>query len=425
MKKLSNIVKDKIFQCGSRNLVLKNMLYLLITQIVNYILPLITIKYLILTIGVTNFGKISFVQSFIFYFIVIIDYGFNISATRDIACCNKENKDAISKIFANTLTAKIILLTVCLFIYLYLVLLIPKFKEDKLIYILFSGVLIGTCLFPQWYFQGIQKMGYITLVNTLIKVLLLLSVFIFVKKGEDYVLVPFTYSLSYIISGLYALFLALKHSSFLGYCNKNAVVTAFKNGFPIFLSSAVSTILNGSSVFILGFIAEDNIVGYYSGFDKLIRSCLLIFAPITTAIYPHISGIIVNDYLAGVRYIRKAAKFTLLLALFIVILLIALSDYIIPLVFTDSFIQFKGVFVILSVWIIFSVANNFIGIQFYTCIGKSTMYTQSLVVCGVITLLLLIVLTKLQSCYGTAVSILFGEVLLTMILLLNIRLKRL
>ena len=125
------------------------------------------------------------------------------------------------------------------------------------------------------------------------------------------------------------------------------------------------------------------------------------------------------------RYIRKAAKFTLLLALFIVILLIALSDYIIPLVFTDSFIQFKGVFVILSVWIIFSVANNFIGIQFYTCIGKSTMYTQSLVVCGVITLLLLIVLTKLQSCYGTAVSILFGEVLLTMILLLNIRLKRL
>ena len=140
MKKLSNIVKDKIFQCGSRNLVLKNMLYLLITQIVNYILPLITIKYLILTIGVTNFGKISFVQSFLFYFIVIIDYGFNISATRDIACCNKENKDAISKIFANTLTAKIILLTVCLFIYLYLVLLIPKFKEDMSVSpMVFSG----------------------------------------------------------------------------------------------------------------------------------------------------------------------------------------------------------------------------------------------------------------------------------------------
>ena len=420
MSHLSDRFANRILSSGARGMVLKNILYLLVTQIVNYILSLITIKYLLMTIGVSNFGKIAFVQAFLSYFIVFIDYGFSISATRDIARCHKDDRIAISRIFASTMAAKFILLIAGLLVYAGLVLLIPKFSANKLTFLLFSGVLIGTCLFPQWYFQGIQKMEYITWINILIKAVLLLLVFLFVKQGSDYVFVPLIYSLSYVLFGVYALLLALKHCSFRGNYDQHTVLTAFRGGFPLFLSSAVSILLNGSSIFILGLIVADDVVGYYAGYDKLIRSCLMIFTPITTAIYPHVSETITENFSAGVKLIKKAAAFTLLLAMCLIIFLIALSDYIIPLIFTEAFLRFRGVLVILAAWMVFNVANNFIGIQYYTSIGKSKVYAQSLTVSGIITLGLMIYLTRLQSCYGTAVSILIGEVLLTAILLLRI-----
>ena len=63
----------------------KNILSLFVLQGANYILPLVTIPYLVRVLGPANFGRIAFAQAFIQYFVMLTDYGFNLSATRDIA----------------------------------------------------------------------------------------------------------------------------------------------------------------------------------------------------------------------------------------------------------------------------------------------------------------------------------------------------
>ena len=181
MHELIDIIKGKVASIRQgNNHVGKNVILLLLTQMVNYLFPLLTMKYLIITIGVDYFGRISFAQAFLLYFTIITDYGFNITATRDIAR-NSQSPQAVSRIVGSVYAAKFLLLLLCTFVYIATILLSDRFNSDITLYIMFWGVVVGACLFPQWYFQGIQRLGQITIVNITIKVLLLMSVFVVIN----------------------------------------------------------------------------------------------------------------------------------------------------------------------------------------------------------------------------------------------------
>ncbi len=425
MHELIDIIKGKVASMRQgNNHVGKNVILLLLTQMVNYLFPLLTMKYLIITIGVDYFGRISFAQAFLLYFTIITDYGFNITATRDIAR-NSQSPQAVSRIVGSVYAAKFLLLLLCTFVYIATILLSDRFNSDITLYIMFWGVVVGACLFPQWYFQGIQRLGQITIVNITIKVLLLMSVFVVINDKSDYIYVPLIYSASFIIAGTYASIICFKDCHFIRYIHITDIIKAFKEGFPIFISSSMSVILNGSSVFIMGLIVTEELIGYYSGFDRIIRACILIFAPITTAIYPHISELMVQQKAAGIRYIKRAAKYTLFLAIAIALMLILTSDFIIPIFFTREFLNYKMVLYVLSAWMIFSVANNFIGVQYLTCIGQSKLYAILMTFSGIATVLLILFLTQKYSCYGTAFAILIGELVLTVTMLGSIKIKKL
>jgi polysaccharide transporter, PST family len=403
--------------------VMNNMLYLFATQFVNYVFPFITMKYLIFHIGVSNFGKISFAQSFIFYFIVIVDYGFNITATRNVAMAKERNDGSVSEILTNTLMAKFILLLVSSVIYCALVFSIVRFHGDSLVYLCFWGVVVGSCLFPQWYFQGIQQMGYITVINTCVKILLLLSVFIVVSKVSDYIYVPVIYSVSYILPGLYAIYLVRKELN-IRTVHTSTLKETFKDGFSIFVSSAISTVLNGSTIFIMGLIVTEDTLGYYAGYDKLIKACLMLFSPITTAIYPHVSGIISTNRQQGIRYIRKAGLYTLIFVVFVALMLNICSGLIVPILFSESFLHYRALLLILSLWMIFGVLNNFIGVQYLTSTGHSKLYATLMSIASIFTVVAIVVLTYQWSCYGTALSVLIGESFLTVLLITSIKIKK-
>ena len=136
--KFKSIKWDKVF--------IKNFLSLAAVQGVNYLLPLMTLPYLVRVLGVDNFGIFSFATAIVAFFAVITDYGFNFSATREISV-NKFNKREITKIYSSVMTLKIILMLLSFLILCIMVFFIPKFNDNLLIYLL--------CFFDSEYIRSL------------------------------------------------------------------------------------------------------------------------------------------------------------------------------------------------------------------------------------------------------------------------------
>lgn len=165
-----------------------NFEYMMLLQVAGYIFPLLTIPYLARAIGVEGFGKIAFASAVIVWFQTVSDRGFNYTATRDVAQ-NRENPEKVSEIFSNVLWARILLMTISFGLLLILIATIPLFKENQAVLLISFLLIPGHIMFPEWFFQAMERMKYITLFSLLSKLLFTILVFIFINQKEDYVLV--------------------------------------------------------------------------------------------------------------------------------------------------------------------------------------------------------------------------------------------
>ena len=120
---------------------IKDVFYLVVLQGLNYVAPLLVLPYLMIVLGAEKFGYIGFAQSVCAYLMILVDFGFNLSATKRIALA-KENPEELNKIFSATVGAKVILLGISFFCFL-LLLLVPQFEVYRSTMIIFFGIVIA------------------------------------------------------------------------------------------------------------------------------------------------------------------------------------------------------------------------------------------------------------------------------------------
>src|SRR5690606_29807375 len=185
-----------------------NFKYLMILQIAGYVFPLLTLPYLARVIGVEGFGKIALAVAVIIWFQTITDWGFNYTATRDLAQ-NRNDHEKVSEIFSNILWSKIFLGIVSFIFLLILILIIPFFYENKDILLLTFLLVPANILYAEWFFQAIEKMKYITVLSLLSKLLFTILVFLIITEKDDYIYQPLLISVGSIVVGLITLYLVV------------------------------------------------------------------------------------------------------------------------------------------------------------------------------------------------------------------------
>lgn len=259
-------------------------------QIVNYILPLITVPYLVRVIGIENFGLLSFVTALTMYFLLLSDYGFNLSATKQISD-NREDHDAYSKIFSEVLGVKIILIFISL-IALSSLMYFDYFNQNTLIYFLTFGMVVGQAFFPVWFFQGMEAMKYITITNVVSKIFFTLLIFAFINKEEDFWMVPLLTSLGFLSAGLYALFMAVyKYRIKILMPTEKGLKFQFKNGWHVFLSRIYVNLYTTTNIVLLGLLTNNTVVGYYSIAEKILNAFSGLFSPVLQGFYPYLANL--------------------------------------------------------------------------------------------------------------------------------------
>lgn len=391
---------------------LGNFLSLATLQGLNYILPLLTLPYLVRVLGAEKFGLIAFATAVVGYFIVFTDYGFNFSATREIANY-KEDKNKIVEIFSSVMIIKIFLLFISFIALIFLIVFFEKIGKESALYILTFGSVVGQVLFPIWFFQGIERMKYITIINIISKTIFTIAIFLLVKNTSDYLLVPLLTSVGIIFASIISLYIVIiKFRVKFKFQKIKTIKKYLKGGSNLFYTSAMSNLLTSSGVIVLSIFTNNIVVGYYSALDKLFRAVVGIFAPLTQALYP-ISCNKVQEPNMAKPYITKLLYFVGGGALFVALSFALFSEYIVTIMYGKEFTKYSYILATMMIWLFFGVINNIIGIQYLSASKNDKYYMYSFFIAGIVTVLLNIILVPYFLINGILFSMIFGEILLT------------
>jgi PST family polysaccharide transporter len=274
---------------STKKRLLHNFFSLSVLQIINNIIPLLVFPYLIRVLGIENFGILAFVLAVTAYGMILTDYGFDLSATK-LVSIHRENQEKLNEIFSSVITIKIFLGVIYFVTIILLVLFVDKFAQNSLLYFLAFGLVLGEILFPTWFFQGMEQMRFITIINAIAKITFTLMIFIFVKNPSDLYIVPMLNSMGAVSAAVSALYVTKKyfHISFQPQ-KYQTLLYYLKDGWYIFTSRIAVELYITSNVIILGLLASNTVVGYYSVVEKTINAIGRLLDPITRTVYPYLA----------------------------------------------------------------------------------------------------------------------------------------
>ncbi len=398
--------------------VIYNAGYLLCTQGVAYLAPIIVLGHLITTLGIDGFGKYAFTLVLMAYFQVVIDYGFAYSSSRAISQ-SRDNICQISRIYFATNFIKFVL-TILLYSVLYII--CWSFVNDSNYYtIILSAFLwaFSNSMYPLWFYQGIERLKVVAVINILSRIMSCICVLYFVRNENDISTAIFSQAFPVLIGAVYAniYIIQKKYINFILPSIKYIMVS-LKEGWDYFLATLASTLLTNSAVFILGIYHTPSTVGIYAVVERIAKAIVSLFSPLTQSLYPHSCRKFKESFDVGMSSAIRTGRPLVLLGL-IVSLIFILTWWIVS--SREDLPQETLAFAfLLAPWMCLGVLNNVLGIQILSAAGFAKMYSCSFIYSAVFTVIFLLLLAGLYNGYGAAIAVSSGELLLSILLLSNI-----
>ncbi len=379
-----------------------NFVWLSILKVVGYVFPLITMPYLARVIGVAGFGEIAFAASIVVFFETFTDFGFNYTATRDIARC-RDDRDAVSTIFSNVFWSKLLLMIIAFIILCILIFAIPSLYEKRLLLFLTFLYIPGHILFPDWFFQAMEDMKYITILNVLSKTLFTTLVFVVIKEQSDYVWQPMLTAIGYWVSGLIAMIFVYRRFNVRILRPSLAKVwQTIKGSANMFVSLILPNLYTNFSTILLRTTCGEVATGLYDAGAKFINIINQIFDVLSRAFYPflarHINRHKVYVIISGVSSLLAS------MALFIG------ADWLVKIFYTTEFAEAATVIKIMSISPIALFLLNTYGTNFLVIKGKENVYRNVTIVFSVVGFMLSLLCVPKYSYVGMAFTVTFARV---------------
>jgi len=406
---------------SDRKRIFSNFISLSVLQVLNYILPLVSLPYLTRVLGVEYFGLLAFATATVGYFQIITDYGFNFTATKEISIFRDDQKK-LGEIFSAVISIKVLLMLISILLLTVIVFSFKKFSKDWEIYYFSFGLVLGQVLFPIWFFQGMEKMRYITYLNIIAKSIFTIAIFIFIKQPSDYYIAPILTSIGYISVGVYSLII-IKNDFNIKFKIQPISIIRYhlKEGWHIFISGIFTSFYTTSVTFILGIFSTNQVVGYYSLANRIIGVASNIFSPLNGAIFPYISKLVIDSKIKASAYINKILIYSSIVMLIFSILLFTFAKEIVLLISSSEFVNSIIILRILAFLpLILNAAtimltNYFINFGFQSVLSKIYLFSAAL------SIILSFTLVPLFFEIGSAIAVLSVELITTFLMMYFIK----
>ncbi len=404
----------KIFQkIESNKVLLKNFTSLSLLQAANYIFPLITLPYLVRVLGPEKYGLVNFAAAFAAYFTIISDYGFNFSAVQEISV-NRENTNRVSEIFSSVLTVKILLFILLSLIFFILVLVFPIFNENAVLFIVSFLSVLGTALFPLWFYQGIEQMKYISIIFISVRFVSTVLVFVIINTENDFIKYAGLNTATQFVIGIIGLWFAInKFELRYTFPSKLLIIQQFKNGWALFLSTVSINIYTTSNVFILGLFAPANVVGYFAAADKIRMAFQGLLAPVSQSVFPYVNKVLSKSYEQFIRFNKKLLKIVFAAGIIISLFMFLFAEPIVNIILGKEYQPSVLILKIIAWLPMIIFLSNVLGIQTMLPLNKQKSFAITLSFAALISLTLSFILVPVYFETGTAVTALVTETFVT------------
>jgi PST family polysaccharide transporter len=353
-------------------------------QIANYILPFLLIPYLTRVLGAPLYGIIAFGLAMVQIACVITDYGFGLSATYQIAK-QQADKPALRKIISAVFICKIGLLVPVILLLSLFIFFQEKYAEYQIFLWLLLLPVIGQTFQPIWFFQGIERMAFITIYTVLSRTLYLGLVVWWVSTPADHYWVAVANGASSIAAAAIGIGMMLRLGYWPQWCGWCFVKQTFKDSTEFFWSrAAVATYTAGGALF-LGLVSTPLQVAYYSAAEQLYKGAQSLFSPVSQALYPHMA---------------KYRNFPLFFKIFKVVIGLGLAGLLggifigpwaIELIFGKEFSSSYPVLIIFMTTFVITTPSILLGYPFLGALGNSKAANSSVIWAGFAQVALLII----------------------------------
>lgn len=388
-----------------------DIVYLGIIQALTFIIPLLTFPYLTRVLGIYGFGEYGYNIAMISYPLLLIQFGFDYSSTVTIANI-KDDKTKLEKYITSVYVVKFLLLlfSVSVLFFLYQSNVISQ-ERMKLIYWC-SPALIASVFSSVYIFQGLNIIKNLAIINIITRAVCLPSVFLFVKNDSDIGLALFLYSLPLFLSSLISMiYLRVKRIKLFARTSVRNIINCFREGFVLFKLSCATSVYYNAIPLLIGYFYTVEHVGLYNVANTIknaIASCLNV---LFRALLPSISSMYADgDKRKANATLKRISKIIVPLVFLGCLVLMIISE---PIVVITSGVDFKEAAIILNVLcfvLLFSVINNFLGLQSLVPLGHEKSFSEIVIKSSILGVLIITPLVMFYSSIGGAFGSLFAEV---------------
>lgn len=402
---------DKVKKISNeKKTIFKNFTALGIIQILNYAIPFITLPYLARVLSVDKFGLIFFAQACIDYITRFVDFGFNQSGVRELAI-NRDDSQKVNEIFNSIFFVKFgLLITSFLFLSI-IIFSFNKFRSDWLLYYFTFLTVIGNLFLSPWFFQGIEKMKFITVFNVITRIISLICIFTFVKTPDNYILVPLFNSLGLLVAGIISFYTIIsKFKVKIYFPQVKQLVQKFNDSSEYFLSSISIGLYQSTNTFVLGLCTTATMVAYYTSAQKIYLAIYFIYYPFYNAFFPYMSK---NK---DIKFFKKVFKILIVFSLALSIIIFFFSKLIITIFYGYQMFESYKILKIFAIIIPFHILADILSFPLLGAFGYIKETNQCWIIGGIFHILgiLLLYFTKTLSLY--TVSYIFAATYIIMFL---------
>ncbi|CAB3758870.1 flippase [Paraburkholderia humisilvae] len=262
---------------------------LYVIQACGYLVPLIALPYLSRTLGPDRFGQVSFAVAFMQFFIMVTDFGFDLTAARKISI-HRGDREMLTRLYWVVTISKSLIALLCALVVIASVEFVPALRDDKGVILISLLSLAGTVLSPVWLYQGLEKIPLMAVITLATRIVSLAVLFFIVKSSADYLATAVCFFAPLLASGL--ILTALAHGT--GMLTSWQKITRKDlwdqsvEAFHVFSGSAFAFMYTYLNAIILKFLTGNDAVGFYVMADKIVSPIKQFFGPLIQTMFPRI-----------------------------------------------------------------------------------------------------------------------------------------